>query len=508
MVAEPEAAMSDTEKKSLLSSMKGFLSNDRGSGLDSEDKLRVNESINRRNSIILFSLVIVLLAAVCGYMVYTKKQKQAEKKQVVSPTFGTVIDPTFTAEDAQSAGHMNASDIRSLTSSFKEMESKFNKLSDKYKDLLSDRTNKEKELKTVSTALDKVNRELEQLKNVKQKTSNTNNFGAVERTKASSNSAPSSSAQITDEWVNNTNGNFVEPNDPTRNYLTPQSAKEKSKNKPRQYQPTTSNNSIDTFVFTSKSKGDSRSYKNYVPSGSWVTAVLTGGAEANAGVSGQSSTATVTFRFLNDGYLPNGYHSKLKNCFMTGSAYGDISSQRGIVRGDRMSCIKKDGSILDIPVEATVFNFGKMGIRGEVIMRNSKIMQTVGISALFDGISDGITSSSETTSTSALGSTSTVSSVGLNMLGSMGSSAAEKFSDYYIKLAEQYHPDIDLHSGAVVNIVFLKGFPLEGNDVDKYSKKVDSKREESSGNTSVSAMTSSPLQIATPSKDVIKRGIQ
>ncbi|ASI93381.1 hypothetical protein BSZ05_26365 (plasmid) [Vibrio mediterranei] len=82
-----------------------------------------------------------------------------------------------------------------------------------------------------------------------------------------------------------------------------------------------------------------------------MTAVMTGGAEANAGVSGESATSPVLFKMLNGGFLPNGHHTKLKGCTMTGSAYGDISSSRGIVRGDRLSCIRKDGSVLDIPLK-------------------------------------------------------------------------------------------------------------------------------------------------------------
>ncbi|MEZ9974470.1 TrbI/VirB10 family protein, partial [Vibrio lentus] len=91
------------------------------------------------------------------------------------------------------------------------------------------------------------------------------------------------------------------------------------------------------------------------------------------------STSPVLFEMLNGGFLPNGKHTKLKGCTMTGSAYGDISSSRGIVRGDRLSCVRKDGSVLDIPVEATVFNYGKNGIAGTAIMRNSKIIQSAGI---------------------------------------------------------------------------------------------------------------------------------
>ncbi|MDP2516059.1 hypothetical protein Q8W15_15700 [Photobacterium damselae subsp. piscicida] len=43
-----------------------------------------------------------------------------------------------------------------------------------------------------------------------------------------------------------------------------------------------------------------------------------------------------------------------------------------------------------------------------------------------------------------------------------------KLSDYYIKLAEQYHPIIELNPGTVVNLVILKGFPLNPAKIDEY----------------------------------------
>ncbi|MGR6862930.1 hypothetical protein ACU5EH_22930, partial [Aliivibrio salmonicida] len=43
-----------------------------------------------------------------------------------------------------------------------------------------------------------------------------------------------------------------------------------------------------------------RTSENYVPSGSFVTAVLTGAADANAGVNAQGDTAPITFRTIHE----------------------------------------------------------------------------------------------------------------------------------------------------------------------------------------------------------------
>lgn len=226
------------------------------------------------------------------------------------------------------------------------------------------------------------------------------------------------------------------------------------------------------FTTESASNRDQRTIHNYVPSGSFVTAVVTGGADANAGVNGQGDTAPVVFRTLNNGFLPNGKKSRIKDCVVTGSIYGEVSSSRGIVRTNRMSCVFTDGGILDVPVKGTVFNYGRNGIRGTTIMKNGKIVTMAGVSGLLGGLGQAASAAAKTQSVSPLGTTSTINSESVlkSMLGSGLESASSKLSDYYIKLAQQYHPLVEINPGAIVNIVFLEGFPLDSEKALVYEQ--------------------------------------
>jgi hypothetical protein len=204
-----------------------------------------------------------------------------------------------------------------------------------------------------------------------------------------------------------------------------------------------------------------RNPQNYVPSGTFVKAIMLGGADANASVTGQSSTNPMLFRILDNGTMPNGYRAKLKGCVATASVYGDVSSERGEIRLDRLSCTRKNGQIIELPVQGTVFGpGGKNGVRGIVVMRNGQILADAGISGLAAGLGNVAQQASTTTSTSPLGSTQTVnpSQLGLNVAGSGLSSAMGQLSQYYIQRAEQYHPVIELSAGTPVDLVFLKGF--------------------------------------------------
>ncbi|WP_353850652.1 TraB/VirB10 family protein [Vibrio harveyi] len=168
--------------------------------------------------------------------------------------------------------------------------------------------------------------------------------------------------------------------------------------------------SFDSHNFSWVSEEDTyrRTIDNYVPTGTFVTAIVTGGADTNAGVLDQGDTTPVVFQTFHEGILPNGQKSRLNDCTITASAYGEISSSRGIVRTDRLSCIFENGDILDVAVKGTAFNFGRNGIRGTTILKNGEIVQMAGIAGILTGIGETGEALSQTTSTSALGSTSSV----------------------------------------------------------------------------------------------------
>ena len=214
-----------------------------------------------------------------------------------------------------------------------------------------------------------------------------------------------------------------------------------------------------------------KTVKDYVPAGTFAKAVLLSGADTNAGIHGQADTIPITLRILDDGTLPNGEHSSLKGCFVTAAAYGDASSERGQIRLQRLSCVRKpSGQVLDVPIEGTINDMGGSdGIRGHVVMRNNKLIWNAGVSGLLSGIGKAAQQASSTQTISPLGGViNTVSPSKVLQSGAFGGAdtALGKLADYYIKLADMYHPIIQVHAGSEVNIVFLKGFSLaEGQGV-------------------------------------------
>nr|WP_253076470.1 F-type conjugal transfer pilus assembly protein TraB [Citrobacter freundii]URZ94003.1 conjugal transfer protein TraB [Citrobacter freundii] len=206
----------------------------------------------------------------------------------------------------------------------------------------------------------------------------------------------------------------------------------------------------------------------YIPSGSFAPAMVIEGADANASVTGNSDPSPMQFRLTGTVRMANDKTYDLTGCMVTAGVYGDISSERGLVRTDRLAC-NKDGKVIDMTFKGHVSFKGKNGIKGEPVMRNGKIIGWAFASGVVDGIGSGVSKlGQETPGAGAVASVSG-NSVLNGAIGGGASQVGKTLSDYYIKRAEQYHPVIPIGAGTEVTVVFQEGFQLKFTDEDKKS---------------------------------------
>ncbi|MBP9872141.1 MAG: TraB/VirB10 family protein [Nitrosomonas sp.] len=214
-----------------------------------------------------------------------------------------------------------------------------------------------------------------------------------------------------------------------------------------------------------ESKPAIKNPETYVPAGSFVKAVMIGGADASAAVNAQSNPTPMIFRIVEGGTLPNHQHSHLKDCFVTAAVVGDISSERGLIRLENLSCTLPNKEIVDQPVEGTIFGpEGKNGVRGIALWRESALLKRAFAAGALSGLSEGLSQSFTSNAISPEGTVQAVNSAKVfPYAGAKGvGKAMDKLADYNIERAEQYHPVIQLSAGTVVDVVFLKGFFIDG----------------------------------------------
>ena len=433
-----------------------------------------NRRFTRRNivigviAVIGLILLILLISALMGSDQNATPKHSTKQKPV---HFVKVHNDQFSEKDAQSALYQEESTIDSLKKQLNNQQETIQKLRDDVK------TMHHRNEQTRNQFVDKLEKEKQQfLKKLKKQ---------------------SQKAEQASKKADNTKHQGNKPQKPYNPFTDKQTGQKPAEQgalgkpqaasfKQQGLRPSPGIQVVSLREQQEKEKHFVKNTDNYVPSGTFCRAVLLGGADADAGVNGSSDSSPILFKVMNNCHLPNGKKSDLKGALITASTYGKISSSRGKVRLDSLSLVRDSGQILDIPVQGTAFDLsGKAGIRGKAILRNSQILQTAGISGAFSGLGEAAQSFSRTQSVSPLGVTDTVNpeQVPAQALGAGMDSAFGKLSDYYIKLAEQYSPVIALNAGSVVDIVFLKGFPLQDKQqLKQYSHQVDKDRKQKNRN--------------------------
>ena len=212
------------------------------------------------------------------------------------------------------------------------------------------------------------------------------------------------------------------------------------------------------------STGKFRAQKSYIPTGTFFRAVLLGGLDAPTG--GESQNANphpVLMEITNLAQLPNSVRMNFKKCFVTGTGYGDLSSERAMIRTEQMSCVGTDGRALDIPIKGWVAgDDGKTGVRGRLVSKQGAVLKNALIAGTLSGIGSALSAGATTTTTNGLGSVASISTgkQAQNALGAGANSAFDRLAQYYVKLADKMFPVIEVDAGRTVDIVLLKGFQI------------------------------------------------
>lgn len=214
----------------------------------------------------------------------------------------------------------------------------------------------------------------------------------------------------------------------------------------------------------------------YIPGGSFMQAVILGGIDAPTGNVSRDNPHPVLLRVSDEARLPNLFRKDLRECFVLAAGYGDISSERALLRTERMSCRRQDGSYFDSPVRGFIVGEdGRAGVRGKLVTKQGQILQR----SLLAGIGSGLSEVFRTSYAERLRASTVVladpengeqittpppsSDLGDYAAAGVASgvgTALGRLADYYIALAERTHPIIEVGAGRTVDIVLQEGIDL------------------------------------------------
>ena len=200
--------------------------------------------------------------------------------------------------------------------------------------------------------------------------------------------------------------------------------------------------------------------KMYLPSGSIIEGVMLTGLDAPTGKGALKDPVPVLVRIQKDAVLPNRYRADIKECFALVAGQGDLASERAYLRSETISCVRNDKGVIDLNMKSYVVDTdGKAGLRGRLVSKQGSVVGKAIIASFADGVSQAFKGSSPQLRLD--GSSDINYGQSLNNGALMGaSSSLDRISKYYLDLADQMFPILEIDAGRHVTLVLVKGLEM------------------------------------------------
>lgn len=215
-------------------------------------------------------------------------------------------------------------------------------------------------------------------------------------------------------------------------------------------------------------KGEEQSI--YIPTGAITKAYLLGGVNAPTMTRGQNNPIPLLMKLVDMTAIPNHKQLNLKSCFVLGEAYGDLSDERVHVRLTNLSCAG-DGVYVDHTIQGFVSDKdGTEGLAGNVISKQGAMLGRALLAGFIDGVGEAFSTQSQIVMASPLGTTTETEDISpgqkLENAGYAGlGKAAEKLSDFYMKMAESIEPRVETLGNKIVDITITRGIKILPKDI-------------------------------------------
>lgn len=213
------------------------------------------------------------------------------------------------------------------------------------------------------------------------------------------------------------------------------------------------------------SKNEPESF--YVTAPSSFSVFLLNGLDAPTGMKAKNQPVPMMLEVKDLSWLPNGYRQDMKGCFLLAEGIGELSSERVSVRGISISCISNDGkSVIDQPLPGFLADSdGKAGLRGEVVSKAGKLLAETMKVGFVQGLSEFFQFNARSLTVTDSGAISSPKSddLGNAFLGGSAtgvSKALDKLASYYMSLAEEIFPVIEIGATRSATFIVTKGSVL------------------------------------------------
>lgn len=205
-----------------------------------------------------------------------------------------------------------------------------------------------------------------------------------------------------------------------------------------------------------------KSAADYVPEGTYFTGYLLGGIEVSTALNtAEENPVSVTIILKGRGNLAEENEIDISNCRIFGSAKGDLSTERAIIRLEKLIC-KKDGMYITSYIAGDVHGpDGLNGVKGTVVSTGSKHLKNAMIGGMISGLSSSAKGQDALNLTA--GGLLSTQKKGFKDMATDGalsgvSNVGEKLADHHLRLADSLSPVLEIPGGVRVNPHIAEGF--------------------------------------------------
>lgn len=219
-------------------------------------------------------------------------------------------------------------------------------------------------------------------------------------------------------------------------------------------------------------------YAGLLPLGSFAKVSLLTGLDSGTSEYTRANPQPVLMRVQSHAQMSQGKY-KLKSCFVLGSSYGDLSSERVFIQLSRISCVDKSremmltGSLSGYVTDSD----STQGLKGKLIRRDGQLLAKSMLAGFASGLSS-IASQAGTdqvqTVSGAINSTINTDRI-LETGGAEGvNTTMEALAERYLEEAKNLFPVISVSGGRIGTIVLTRDVKLEWKSYSgRYEQRVE-----------------------------------
>lgn len=201
----------------------------------------------------------------------------------------------------------------------------------------------------------------------------------------------------------------------------------------------------------------------YLPLGSFCKGTLLTGVYAAADI---NNPLPVLIALDEAFYGPNKTRVPLKDAFLLGKAYGDLTSERALIQIVAISAVLPDGSVFEKEQDLgyVTDELGELGIKGRVVYNTGRQLALSFMGGFVAGGAQAVADTQITTHRSAQGEMSrdVTGSASKNAIFSGIAGSSGRLAEFYERQAQELIPAVHVRNGVSVNFIVQKGVSIHG----------------------------------------------